>query len=243
MKHPVPVKRRFKSTKKESRKLHGLISANTGDPRADMAWYQNVHLNDRPLTQDPDVYWKARIGPLDDDWLHQETAKMSTKLKANAFSDEVCSWLSNRSRFGQNVAWHANHRLDSQGRDFVDVVGILKGAEHPKILIEIELHREDPVSNVTKIFKWAKSRHQTGLVVFHAFSKLYKTRKTERRKRAIFLGRMFEKDRKCQYIPLNLKYSPRAGGRYGAGRRTHAAELLGRRIMERILRKNLVPHA
>ena len=212
------------------------------DPRADKEWYQKVYLDKTPLTDDPEAYWGSAMGPLDDNWLHRGTAKMSTKMKANAFSDEICSWLSERSRFGENVTWHANYRLDSPSRDFVDVVGILKGANHPKLLIEIELHREDPVSNVVKIFKWAVDRHQKGLVLFHAFSKLYKAKKAERKKRAIFLGRIFEKQGMGRYVPLNLKYGPRPLGRYGGGRRTHAAELLGRRIMEHILRKNLVPH-
>src|ERR1700751_2463400 len=99
-------------------------------------------MNEKPLIPDPDVYWEAKIGPLDDNWLHRGKVKMRKKLKANAFSDEVRDWLNARTRFGEHVEWKANYRLDPRGRDFVDVVGLLKS--RATILIEIELHREDP---------------------------------------------------------------------------------------------------
>ncbi len=167
---------------------------------------------------------------------------MPRKTKANAFSDELCEWLNARTRFGDNVRWSTNHRLDQSGRDFVDVVGVLKSKKRPSILIEIELHREDPVSNVVKIFKWAQGKRKRQLVFFHAFSKLYKVKKAERKKRALWLGSMFEKECASTYIPLNLKFSPRPGGRFGGGRRKKAAELLARRIMQHVLRLRLVAH-
>jgi|GEM_PF-6790493 len=162
------------------------------------------------------------------------------KKKANAFSDEVCDWLNQRIRFGDNVAWKPNYRLDRSGRDFVDVVGVLKHKKHPTILIEIELHREDPVSNVVKIFKWAESRGMKHLAFFHAFSRLYDSKKAERKKRALWLGHFFENRCASNYVPLSLKYSPRPGGQYGGGRRKKAAELLARRVMENVLRLKLV---
>ncbi|MGB8495875.1 MAG: hypothetical protein WCE53_15855 [Candidatus Acidiferrum sp.] len=167
---------------------------------------------------------------------------MPRKTKANAFSDELCEWLNDRTRFGENVQWTPNHRLDRRGRDFVDVVGVLKPKKWPSILIEVELHREDPVSNVVKIFKWAQDNQKRHLVLFHAFSGLYRIKKAERKERALWLGGKFEKECASTYIPLNLKYSPRQGGRFGGGRRTKAAKLLARQVMEHILKLKLVAH-
>ncbi len=167
---------------------------------------------------------------------------MPRKLKANAFSDEVCKWLNARTRFGNNVRWSANYRLDPSGRDYVDCAGLSKTRKKPLILIEIELHREDPVSNVVKIFKWAQDRRQQNLIMFHAFSRLYRLRKAERKNRALWLGQIFEKQCASRYVPLNLKFSPRPGGRFGGGARKKAAELLARRIMEHMLRMNSIPH-
>jgi hypothetical protein len=104
--------------------------------------------------------------------LLSEGGFMPRKTKANAFSDELCEWLNDRTRFGENIKWSPNHRLHKRGRDFVDVVGVLKSKKWPSILIEVELHREDPVSNVAKIFKWAQDNQKRHLVLFHAFSRL-----------------------------------------------------------------------
>jgi hypothetical protein len=53
------------------------------------------------------------------------------KVKANAFSDEWCEWLDDRTRFGDNVKWIAHYRPAPNGGDFVDVVGILKNQKDP----------------------------------------------------------------------------------------------------------------
>jgi hypothetical protein len=161
---------------------------------------------------------------------------LTKKLKANAFSSEVSTWLNARTRFGKNLEWKPDHRLDRSGRDFVDVVGIVRSHKLASILVEIELHREDPVSNVVKIWKWAEDKKGGRILFFHAFSKLYAMGKSERKKRAVFLGRMLEKETAVRYIPIDLKYSPRPGGRFGAGRRTRAAHLLARRIMNQLVK-------
>jgi hypothetical protein len=156
--------------------------------------------------------------------------------KANAFSSEVEKWLSDRTRFGTNVHWEHDYRLSVGGRDFVDIVGVLAGDDDPTILIEVELHREDPVSNAVKIMKWCADHRRKKVVFFQAFSKLYKQEKLERKKRAVFLGEIFQKQGYGHFVPLDMKYSPRPGGVYGAGRRTRAAKLIARRVMQRLLK-------
>jgi hypothetical protein len=163
------------------------------------------------------------------------------RLKAKAFSHEVSAWLSARKRFGRDITWSCEHRLDRGGRDYVDVVGELASRKHPSVLIEIELHREDPVSNVVKIWKWAENEKPGKIVFFHAFSNLYASAKAERKKRAVFLGKMLSKEEEICYVPLSLKYKPRAKGRYGAGRRTRAAQLLARRITNHLAKSKFLP--
>ena len=158
------------------------------------------------------------------------------RRKAKAFAYEVKEWLKARKRFGKSLEWSCEHQLAKTGRDFVDVVGTIGPSVHPSVLVEVELHREDPVSNVVKIWKWAKESKPGKIVLFHAFSGLYNGPKAERKERAIFLGRMLKKEVNVEYVPLSLKYSPRPKGEFGAGRRTKAAKLLARRIMEHLLR-------
>jgi len=162
------------------------------------------------------------------------------RRKAKAFAYEVKEWLNARKRFGNSLEWSCEHRLANTGRDFVDVVGMVGPRKHPSVLVEVELHREDPVSNVVKIWKWAEDNKPGKTVFFHAFSGLYAGPKAERKERAIFLGRMLRKEVKIEYVPLSLKYSPRPKGTFGAGRRTKAAKLLARRIMEHLLRSSFL---
>jgi hypothetical protein len=160
--------------------------------------------------------------------------------KAKAFAHEVSEWLNARTRFGKSLKWSCEHRLAKTGRDYIDVVGKFDSRNYPSILVEIELHREDPVSNVVKIWKWADDNSPGRIVFFQAFSHLYSKAKAEKKQRAIFLGRMLKKEVNINYVPLSLKYSPRAKGRFGAGRRTVAARRLARRVMNHLLRSRFL---
>ncbi len=157
---------------------------------------------------------------------------MAKLLKANAFSKDLCDWLNKRKSLGKRVgidSWRSNYYLKGS-RDCVDVVGLNNGS--PVVLIEVELHREDPVSNVAKVWKWAAQhkKHQD-FAFFQAFSRLYRKKKQQRKERAIFLGKRMQREMPmARYRSLNLKYNPRPRGHYGAGRRKRAALLLGRRV-------------
>jgi hypothetical protein len=164
------------------------------------------------------------------------------RRKAKAFGYEVKEWLAARTRFGKKLKWSCEHRLAQTGRDYVDVVGRFDSQTFPRVLIEIELHREDPVSNVVKIWKWAEDNSVARTIFFHAFSHLYSGSKSERKRRAIFLGKMLTKETKVVYVPLSLRYSPRPKGIYGAGRRTKAARSLARRITNRLAKSGFLPH-
>ena len=61
--------------------------------------------------------------------------------------------------------------------------------ERPILLIEAELLREDPSSNVIKIWKWAHEKRLQHPVLFvQSFTKPYRGRKRERLKRALFVA-------------------------------------------------------
>jgi hypothetical protein len=38
---------------------------------SDPEWYEKTYLATTPQNNDPNVYWEAKIGPLDDNWLHK----------------------------------------------------------------------------------------------------------------------------------------------------------------------------
>ncbi len=130
------------------------------------------------------------------------------------------------------IEWRKNWSVKGLGQT-VDVVGLKKDGR-PAVLIEVELLREDPASNVAKIWKWAAGSNQSKFVLVQAFSRAYRTRKQERKKLARFLGKRMAKElSNATYIPLNLRYNPRPGGKVGAGARCRQAKLLAKRLVMR----------
>jgi hypothetical protein len=76
----------------------------------------------------------------------------------------------------------------------VDVAG-LKG-KSPRVLVEVELKKDNPVENVVKIWRWANGEKNRKHILFiHAFSALYHRPaakshppKTKQYERAVFVG-------------------------------------------------------
>jgi len=128
-----------------------------------------------------------------------------------------------RKKFG-GIEWHKNWAV--QRGETVDVVGVEGGV--PILMIEAELLREDPASNVIKIWKWAHGTKLKRPVLFiQSFTKAYRGRKKERFKRALFVAARMQKEfPNIIYKPVRLAYDPRPGGKRGAGRRTHHARNL-----------------
>jgi hypothetical protein len=162
---------------------------------------------------------------------------MKNTNRATEFSKDLCNALKSRREFTKRNRihkWQKNWPIPGSG-ETVDVVG-LGPRERPSILIEAELLREDPASNVVKIWKWAmdsKVRHS--FVLVQAFSKIYLKSKKERKERAVFLGsRMAKELRRAQYLPVGFDYNPRPGGKIGAGRRKYHAYRLAHQITKRL---------
>jgi hypothetical protein len=143
-----------------------------------------------------------------------------------------------RKKFG-GVEWRKNWAI--HGGETVDVVGLDQG--QPVVLIEAELLREDPSSNVIKIWKWAHEEKLKRPVLFvQSFTKPYRGRKKERFNRARFVAaRMNKEFPNITYKAVRLGYNPRPGGKRGAGRRAHHARNLAYTVIRQwnVFQKNL----
>lgn len=102
--------------------------------------------------------------------------------------------------------WEAGWVADERSR--VDVAGL--NGKIPRVLVEVELKKDNPVENVVKIWRWAaRSKKRKTIVFFHAFSALYHRPaaksappKTKQYERAVFVGQRMRQERKT----LGIEY-------------------------------------
>lgn len=148
--------------------------------------------------------------------------------RATEFSNDLHAALRGsrkrlRKKFG-GIVWHKNWVLHKG--ETIDVAGLDK--DDAVVLIEAELLREDPSSNVIKIWKWAHETKLKRQILFvQSFTKPYRGRKKERFNRARFVAaRMHHEFPNIHYKAVRLDYNPRPGGKIGAGRRRHHARNL-----------------
>ncbi len=166
--------------------------------------------------------------------------KKKTTNRATEFSKDLVRFLNEHAPFNEkhDLSWRRNGMSNEEKVGTVDVVGsTVKG---PRVIVEAELLREDPASNVTKVWKWASENKKKPkkILMIQAFSKAYKVRKNRAKLFAIFVGERMHADVSgITYIPLNIPYNPRPGGKIGAGRRRFHARNLGSRVMQ-IFRSN-----
>lgn len=134
------------------------------------------------------------------------------------------------------LRWEPSSSPD-HGSEHVDLVGRPKRSNGRHILIEVELRRSVPVSNLVKIWRWAKGRKFTVRpVVFQAFSRFYRKHKTHRLS-AQFIGKQMARACGLRYQSIDFEYNPRRGGRIGAGCRHDHAVTLARKISRMLKRK------
>jgi hypothetical protein len=138
--------------------------------------------------------------------------------------------------------WEAGWSADGE-RWKVDVAGLKGGS--PRILVEVELRKDNPVENVVKIWRWAASEKGRKQMLFlHAFSANFvKVRKyaapptkVKQFNRAVFVGERMKADRKLgiDYEWLPMKFKPPVGrsNKQGGGAMRRAATKLGHDIAE-----------
>ena len=170
--------------------------------------------------------------------------------RSGKFSKDLAKALGQRM---PSHCWSTEWKPVTGSRESVDVVGFPANASESQdiVLIEVELRRADPASNVIKIWQSIKnkglptartSRTKNAvpkrLVLFQAFSKVYRLQKRPNMRKkandAQFIGELFEKlNKQVRYEPIQFEYHPYKGANQGGGARKKAAHKLSDRIFTR----------
>jgi len=144
---------------------------------------------------------------------------------ATELSNFLCKLLNTAGLHGitkWEAPWHP------QGtRDSVDVAG--SDGSGLRMLIEVERLRENPVSNVVKVWQWLSGGSvPKDVVLIHAFSKSFEESKAPRKERASFVGlRMIREFPTASYLQLPLNVSPKSGAKgIGGASKDHVKELV-----------------
>jgi hypothetical protein len=148
------------------------------------------------------------------------------------------NWSKSLQARKSNYAWNIA-KPPGDNREAVDVVG--EGRKR-LILVEVELRRYGPVTNIVKIWKWldkdTKPFVGKKITVIQAFSSFYgREGRPFLRENSEFLGRQLQarfKDR-VKYIPISFKFNPykkrkTASVTQGGGAMRNAARRLARDI-------------
>lgn len=133
--------------------------------------------------------------------------------RTHRFARDLCKMLNGTQKSPRwQTEWKPPGSKPGLTREAVDV-----GAQRAKVgagpaLIEVELRRAYPASNVVKVWKWLNGGKVRGrLILIQAFSAFYAhpAKKTQRQN-AEFLGRQMESANKgrVRYIPIRFAYRP-----------------------------------
>jgi hypothetical protein len=160
------------------------------------------------------------------------TRHKRAKNRALAFALDMLRVLQNK----RGLDWRLGI-AEGGTREAVDVIGWKNG--NRRVLVEVELRRSDPVTNVVKV--WAqitRNPPSKTLVMFQAFSAFYPKKGTQRAN-AEFIAKEMQKVCRIKYVPLSMDFHPGKGqaGKpvvIGGGRRTYHAERLASRILARL---------
>jgi len=124
----------------------------------------------------------------------------------------------NLDKLAPEYDWETGWPADARSK--VDVAGLK--AEIPRVLVEVELKKDNPVENVVKIWRWATAEKKTYPILFlHAFSAHYhrevpasgRPAKVKQYERAVFVGERMTSDRtlRFDYKPLPICSTMRRG--------------------------------
>jgi len=154
------------------------------------------------------------------------------KSRATNFSRDLQNRLPQKVK-GKELKWKKNWAARGTS-ETVDVAGL--SGHNAIVLIEVELRRANPVSNVAKIWRWIEEKKLRGRIIFfHALSRAFVSHKHQR-ENATFVGDKLQESTKkrVRYFPIKMDYSPRKHGKAGGGRRRKAAGKLARRISKEL---------
>lgn len=157
-------------------------------------------------------------------------------IRANEFAKDMCRQLSALT----HTKWECGHGVGN-GQDRVDVYGEPGGKP---VYIEIELRRNEPVTNVIKLWKAAKERRvKKGFILVQAFSGNYLTKDlspTRVRAHAEFIGGQMNKSCGAVYMPVPFDYHPRKSGKVGSTYRRLAAQKLAKQVIQNLSEEKLI---
>ncbi len=152
--------------------------------------------------------------------------------RTDAFANDFCNKLNN-SRSDQ-YTWKAGGKPIGRGHESVDIVGWPKKKGARLVLVEVELRKDAPLTNVVKIWRWLADKEFKGrFVLIQAFSRYYKKGDTKR-KNAEFVGECLERATGNTYLAVSFRYNPYRHGKKGAGRRQKHAHLLANKIRSKL---------
>jgi hypothetical protein len=130
--------------------------------------------------------------------------------------------------------WKPGGHPLGKGHESVDILGQSSRKGCKLVLVEVELRKDAPLTNVVKVWRWVvNEKFKTPFVLVQAFSKYYRQGDTKR-SNAEFVGERMQGATKNAYLTLSFKYNPYRHGRHGAGRRRHHAYLLANQIRGRL---------
>jgi hypothetical protein len=142
---------------------------------------------------------------------------------ANKFAAILCRQLNKIVPAG---SWSCGKRIGSS-REAVDVCGKLAGRP---IYIEVELRRDEPLTNVVKLWRViGDENHTPKVTLVQAFSGHYPAGNTHRLN-AEFIGGRLQDSCEANYVPLYFPYRPRKGARVVGDYRRRAAKSLASTI-------------
>jgi hypothetical protein len=168
---------------------------------------------------------------------------------SSRFNHDLCNALADEV---PGYKWKPEFSLSPTCRERVDVGGEPVSGKHRRVvLVEAELRREDPASNILKVWTYlldrqSKRRFPRGVLLIQGFSKVYRSKKHHNKglkyKAAVELGKLIRKGfhQRLKYIPVEIDYSPRAGSNEGDGARRNAAKRFGRQVAA-IFRREITP--
>jgi len=144
---------------------------------------------------------------------------------ADKFARILCKQL---NQLLPSCGWRCNGRI-GRGREAVDVCGKMTDKA---IYIEVELRRDEPLTNVVKLWRAIeRDGHTNEVILVHAFSGNYPPNDAHRLN-AMFVGEQMQRSCGATYVPLDFPYRPRKGATVAGDYRRRAAKLLASLIRD-----------
>ena len=152
--------------------------------------------------------------------------------RTDAFAKDFCERMNGiRPR---KYEWEPAGRPTGKGHESVDIIGRPHKKGKRLILVEAELRKDAPLTNVVKIWRWVAHKELKGkFVLVQAFSRYYKMGDTKR-ENAEFVGKFMQAATGNTYIPVSFNYNPYKHGKRGAGRRQKHAYALADKIRRKL---------